>query len=128
MGEDKETLEQILISEKNAKIEKEKKKLKELFKDIDKSRANLAEKLIQNASYMSIELEYLKKHNVEFGIKEAYMNGANQFGYKESVESKTYNTMIKNYLSTIKQLNEMLPKDINPKNLDDGFESFGDDE
>ena len=124
MEEEEEKLEQSLISEKNAKIEKEKKKLKELFKDIDKSRTSLAEKLIQNASYMSIELEYLKKHNVEFGIKEAYMNGANQFGYKESVESKTYNTMIKNYLSTIKQLNEMLPKDIEPKNPHDEFDNF----
>ena len=53
------------------------------------------------------------------------MNGKGQFGYKESVESKTYNNMIKNYMSVIKQLNEMLPQG-KAIDSDDGFESFGD--
>ena len=72
---------------------------------------------------MKVELTNLKKYNVENGIKEFYMNGKGQFGYKESVESKTYNTMIKNYIAVIKQLNEILPKD-KSINVDDGFEDF----
>ena len=73
---------------------------------------------------MKVELANLKEHNIKYGIKEFYMNGKGQFGYKESVESKTYNNMIKNYMNAIKQLNEYLPKDekINP---DDDFDSFG---
>ena len=52
------------------------------------------------------------------------MNGKGQFGFKESVESKTYNTMIKNYMNVIKQLNEMLPKGKSIGIEDDGFEDF----
>lgn len=122
-----ERVSEKLIEEKNAKVEKEKRRLKDLFKELDKSKIQLAENLIYNAAYMSVELSYLKKHNIEFGIKETYMNGANQFGYKESIESKTYNTMIKNYMASIKQLNEMLPKGVEPKNPDDEFDGFGDD-
>ena len=73
---------------------------------------------------MKVELAHLKRYNIKNGIKEFYMNGKGQFGFKESVESKTYNTMIKNYMNVIKQLNEMLPKgkSINPD--DDGFDDF----
>lgn len=52
------------------------------------------------------------------------MNGKGQFGFKESVESKTYNTMIKNYMNVIKQLNDMLPKGISINTDDDGFDNF----
>ena len=55
-----------------------------------------AENLIENASFMSVQLDELKEHITIFGVKESYMNGSNQFGYKESVESKTYNKLIKN--------------------------------
>ena len=38
------------------------------------------------------------------------MNGKGQFGYKESVESKNYNAMIKNYTNVVKQIIDFLPK------------------
>lgn len=127
--EDENTIDKLPLSDieaRNRKIKKEIEKLEKLFEKIDPSRKSLAEKLINNAAYMSVELEYLKEHNVEHGIKEVYMNGANQFGYKESVESKTYGTMIKNYSNIIKQLNDMLP----PTELkvdEDDFDNFGED-
>ena len=113
------------IEEYNKLIKQEKNKLTKIFKDSDDNIKKIANPLIENASYMKIELANLKKYNIEHGIKEFYMNGKGQFGYKESVESKTYNVMIKNYMSVIKQLNEMLPKG---KNIDpdDGFDGFGD--
>lgn len=113
------------ITEYKRQITSEKNKLKKLFKDCDDNIKKIADPLIENAAYMKSELYHLKQYNIEHGIKEFYMNGKGQFGYKESVESKTYNNMIKNYMSVIKQLNEMLPKG---KNIDpdDGFESFGD--
>lgn len=127
--EDENTIDKLPLSDieaRNRKIKNETEKLKKLFEKIDPSRKSLAEKLINNAAYMSVELEYLKKYNVEHGIKEVYMNGANQFGYKESVESKTYGTMIKNYSNIIKQLNDMLPP-TEPKVDDDDFDNFGED-
>ena len=113
------------ISEFNRQITTEKNKLLNIFKDSANNIKKIAAPLIENASYMKVELSYLKKYNIENGIKEFYMNGKGQFGYKESVESKTYNTMIKNYIAVIKQLNEILPKG-KEIDTDDGFDGFGD--
>lgn len=111
------------IAEYKREITAEKNKLTKIFADSDKNIRKIAAPLIENASYMKVELAHLKKYNIENGIKEVYMNGKGQFGFKESIESKTYNTMFKNYSAVIKQLNEMLPKD---KSIDpnDGFEDF----
>lgn len=111
------------ITEMNRQITSEKNRLSRIFSECDENTKKIAGLLIENASYMKAELASLKKYNIKHGIKEFYMNGKGQFGYKESVESKTYNAMIKNYTNVVKQLNEMLPKDkkINPE---DGFDDF----
>ena len=72
---------------------------------------------------MSITLEYLKKDIVKYGVKETYVNGRDQYGFKESIESKTYNTMIKNYMNIIKQLNDMMPEQ-KKIDEDDEFKKF----
>lgn len=112
------------IAEYNRQITSEKNKILRIFKDCDANIKKIATPLIENASYMKVELAHLKKYNIKNGIKEFYMNGKGQFGFKESVESKTYNTMIKNYMNVIKQLNEMLPKGKSINLDDDGFDDF----
>ena len=99
------------LIEKNNKIKKEKQILEKIFKKIDKNKQKIVEKLIDNVAFMSITLDELKEDIKKYGIKEEYMNGKNQFGFKESVESKTYNTMLKNYMSAIKQLIDLFPVD-----------------
>lgn len=111
------------LVEKNKKIRKETQKLKKLFKDLPDNKKKMAEKLIENASFMSITLDELKEDIKLYGVKETYVNGKDQFGFKESIESKTYNTMVKNYMNIIKQLNDMLPEE-KKINEDDEFERF----
>lgn len=111
------------IIEKNKKIKKETQRLKKLFKDLSENKHKMAEKLIENASFMSITLDELKEDIKIYGVKETYANGKDQYGFKESIESKTYNTMVKNYMSIIKQLNDMLPEQ-KKINEDDEFEQF----
>lgn len=111
------------LIEKNKKIRKETQKLKKLFKDLPDNKKKMAEKLIENASFMSITLDELKEDIKIYGVKETYVNGKDQFGFKESIESKTYNTMVKNYMNIIKQLNDMLPEE-KKINEDDEFERF----
>ena len=130
MEKDENELEEVIkkrsakeIAEYKRQITIEKNKLQKIFKACDKNTQKIAHPLIENASYMKTELAHLKKYNIENGIKEFYMNGKGQFGYKESVESKTYNTMLKNYISVIKQLNEMLPEQ-NKINEEDEFDKF----
>lgn len=116
---------QALIDKNNA-IKKETQKFKKLFNKLPENKKKIAEKLIENASFMSITLDELKEDIKVYGVKETYMNGKDQFGFKESIESKTYHTMIKNYMNIIKQLNDMLPEE-EKINEDDEFERFNDD-
>ncbi len=111
------------LIDKNKKIRKETLKLKKLFKDLPNNKKKMSEKLIENASFISITLDELKEDIKIYGVKETYVNGKDQFGFKESIESKTYNTMVKNYMNIIKQLNDMLP-DEKKINEDDEFERF----
>ena len=111
------------LIDKNKKIRKETQKLKKLFKDLPDNKKKMAEKLIENASFMSITLDELKEDIKIYGVKETYVNGKDQFGFKESIESKTYNTMVKNYMNIIKQLNDILPEE-KKINEDDEFERF----
>lgn len=69
----------------------------------------LALRLIQKASFMHVTLTELQDTINKNGVKEEYQNGANQKGFKDSVEVKTYKDMIKNYTAVIKQLNDMIP-------------------
>lgn len=113
------------LIDKEKEIKKETNKLKKLFKDLPNNKMKMAEKLIENASFMSITLDELKNDIKIYGVKETYVNGKDQYGFKESIESKTYNTMVKNYMNIIKQLNDMLPEE-KKINEDDEFERFND--
>lgn len=93
------------------RVKSKQNKLKKIFKKIDNNKKELVADLIYQASFMSVKLSDLSEHISENGIKEEYKNGENQFGYKESVEMKMYNTIIKNYTSVIKQLTDLLPEE-----------------
>ena len=99
------------LIDKNNKIKKEINKFKKVFKELPKNKKEIAQSLIENAAFMSITLDELKNDIKLYGVKETYVNGKDQYGFKESIESKTYNTMIKNYSNVIKQLIDLLPKE-----------------
>ena len=99
------------LTAKRKKIKTLKNRFNKLFKQLDKSTLSLVQNLINELAFMSVTLEENRQHIEEFGVKEMYMNGKGQFGYKESVESKNYNAMIKNYTNVVKQLVEFLPKE-----------------
>ncbi len=121
----REKEDQELIIKKNKAIKKESNRLKKLFKELPENKKKISEKLIDNAAFMSVSLEELKKDIILYGVKETYVNGKNQYGFKESIESKTYNITIKNYMAIIKQLNDMLPEE-KKINEDDEFDRFND--
>lgn len=105
----REKIDEQKLAKKNANMEKEKQKMNKIFAKIDKNKKTIVEKLIDNVAFMSITLDELKEDIKIYGVKETYMNGSNQFGFKESIESKTYNAMLKNYMNAIKQLIDLLP-------------------
>ena len=113
------------LIEKNEKIRKEITRLNKLFKELDDNKKKSAEKLIKNTAFMSVTLDELMEDIKKYGVKETYVNGKDQFGFKESIESKTYNNMIKNYMNIIKQINDMLPEK-KKINEEDEFDKFCD--
>lgn len=85
------------------------KRLKKIFENLTQDAASVAEKLIENAAFMAVSLNELQRLINEKGYTEEYQNGENQFGTKKSSEVDIYNTMIKNFNTTMKQLIDMLP-------------------
>ncbi|WP_238899356.1 hypothetical protein [Clostridium sp. YIM B02500] len=108
---------------KDERISEEIKRLDKLFKDVDMKTKKAVHSLIENAAFMSITLEDLQATINKNGVISEYQNGENQWGTKKSPEVEIYNTMIKNHMSVIKQLTDLLPKQP-PKNDDDGFDEF----
>lgn len=94
---------------KEAKIKKEIKRYSQLFAGMDESKKQVASALIEKAAFMGVSLDELQEIIDGKGYVETYQNGANQSGYKKCSEVEIYNTMIKNYGTIIKQLNDMLP-------------------
>lgn len=123
-----EELTEEIAKQRNKEITRQRNKLRKLFPDINfkKDTDTLLSNLIDEASFMYVTLKHLKETINKKGVKEKYVNGNNQFGYKDSVEAKTYNAMIKNYISIIKQLNDELPKNkkINPEDEFDQFNNL----
>lgn len=103
------------IKEKDKGIKKEKKKLQEIFKNVEKNKLDIVEQTIEQVAFMGIELLDLKEIIKRDGIVELYANGANQFGKKQSAASQAYNALFKVYTSCIKQLIDLLPVEDNSK-------------
>ena len=108
--------------EKEKKIKAELNKLKKLFKDLEKDKVEMANRLMQQASFVYVTLLELQEIINEEGSVDLFEQGSQKM-IREHPAVKSYNSMIKNYNATIKQLNDLLPKS-EPKAVDDGFEAF----
>lgn len=109
--------------EKEKKIKLEFNKLKKLFKHLEKDKVELANRLMQQASFMYITLIELQEIINEEGSVDLFEQGSQKM-IREHPAVKTYNATIKNYNATIKQLNDLLPKTESKVKVDDGFNDF----
>jgi hypothetical protein len=104
------------MSEKAERIEKEIRRIKKLFKVLDKDTLATLQSLVRNAAFMSVTLDDLQDAMNANGVISEYQNGENQWGTKKSPEVEIYNTMIKNHMAIMKQLVDLLPeRDSNQK-------------
>ncbi len=108
---------------KEERINKEIRRLKRIFKKMDDDTKKVTQSLVENAAFMAVTLEDLQETINREGVVSEYQNGANQWGTKKSPEVEVYNTMIKHYMSIVKQLTDLLP-DAEVVEVDDGFEDF----
>ena len=87
------------------------KAIKDEIERLPDSKAELGRSLLEKARFMDNGLNELQEAIKENGWVEKYQNGASQFGLKKSSHADVYNTLIKNYNSTIKQILDLLPKE-----------------
>lgn len=109
--------------EREKTYKKEHLKLKKLIKAVvDDEDFKKVEGLVENAAFMRASLLELQDEIRTHGYVESYQNGENQFGMKDSVYVRTYNSMVKNYTSLMKTLTGMLPMEA--KAAEDTFGAF----
>lgn len=109
---------------KQQEIKKEITKINRLFKDMDPKIKKSVSSIIDNAAFMAVTLRELQDSLNKNGLICEYQNGENQWGTKKAPEVEIYNTMIKNFISAMKSLTDLLPKDSAQKIIDDGFDEF----
>lgn len=71
--------------------------------------------LILNLVFMEEQLSQLQGEIREKGVVSEYKNGENQWGTRKSPEVDVYNALLKNYISGIKQLNEIFGEAVAPE-------------
>lgn len=106
------------------RIKKEARRLKRIYKNIDKDNKAIIDGLIQRAAYMRIVLEDWELDIMVNGVTEMFTQSEKTDPYeRERPVARLYNTMNKNYQSIIKQLGDLVPKPDSKKD-DDGFDDF----
>ncbi len=127
------TAEEILKKNnlKNKKVKKEVKRLSNLLKNkgIDDDKLKIANELINDIAFLTVESIELKEQVQTFGTTEEYQNGANQRGRKKSAAFEAYLNLIKQKSALIKQLTDLLPVTEEPVTIptdkeDDDFEKL----
>lgn len=110
--------------DKDARINKEIKRLKQIFKNLDKNKMAVVQALIENAAFYRIALQDLSEDLKEKGYIEVYQNGEFQHGTKKRPEADLHVAMSKNLSAIIKQLTELVPPEERKKSrleaLNDG--------
>lgn len=97
-------------------------RLTRLFNDIEKNRRLLTKGLIENAAFMRISLEELREEIDKYGPIDSMSQGKYSI-LREHPALKSYNTLVQRYSQIIKQLTDLLPKEVQ-KEVDDGFDNF----
>ena len=95
--------------ERNNRISQEFQRISIYFENLPENKQSIVIPLIQNAAFMRVTLDDLQEIISEQGPVEAYQNGENQYGMKQSAALQSYNALIKNYGATVKTLFGLLP-------------------
>lgn len=96
-------------AKKETRVKKEKKRLCEIFKDLEPNKLKTCSALIDRAAFITISLEDLEEQLNYDGWTEYYQNGNNQSGWKKSAAADVHISLTKNLNAIVKQLLELVP-------------------
>lgn len=109
--------------DKDRLVKNEIARLTDFFKEIDRNRRLTAKGLIEEAAFMKITLQELKKEIDKNGPIDEMQQGDYSI-LREHPALKSYNTMVQRYTNIIDKLINLHPKEEVKKDIDDGFDSF----
>lgn len=96
-------------SKKMERIDAEKARLQEVFKDLEPNKLKTCQALIDRAAFITVSLEDLEKQLNRTGWVEQYQNGENQTGMKKAAAADVHISLTKNLNAIVKQLLEVVP-------------------
>ena len=91
------------------RITTEFRRISAALESVPTDRRTAAEKLMQEAGYMTEIIADAKEEIDAHGIIEEYQNGENQFGRKKSPAVEIYDRAVNSYAKVIKQLTDLMP-------------------
>lgn len=91
------------------RIQREKDRLGEIFKDLEPNKLSTCQALIDRAAFITISLQDLEEQLNVYGWVEEYQNGENQYGMKKSAAADVHISLTKNLNAIVKQLLELVP-------------------
>lgn len=103
--------------EREKKIKQEINRIKKLYKDFSKDKAKVLEGLMNEAAFMKVTLEDMRKDLLKNGVTELFEQGEQCFN-RERPEVKIYTNFIQKYSTVMKQLIDVLPVEIKKEEAD----------
>ena len=91
------------------RIKRERGRMSDLFKSLDKNKLSTVEPLIERAAFITVHLQDLEKELNKTGWTEEYQNGKDQNGVKRSAAADVHIALTKNLTAITKQLLELVP-------------------
>ena len=106
------------------RIKAEKKRLNTIYKDIEPRKKDTVAGLIERCAYMRVTLEDFEVDLDENGFTEKFSQGNQEPYDRKRPVAEMYQGMNTSYQKAIKQLSDLLPKEVVVKKDDDGFDDF----
>ena len=106
------------------RIKAEKERLNTIYKDIEPRKKDTVAGLIERCAYMRVTLEDFEVDLDENGFTEKFSQGNQEPYDRKRPVAEMYQGMNTSYQKAIKQLSDLLPKEVVVKNEDDGFDDF----
>ena len=111
--------------EKVRLIKDEKERLKTKCSRLDCKRKQIAHRLCAKAAYLKVSLEEMQEDIDENGYYEKFSQGKDQEPYDRiRPVVNTFNSFTSGYQKYLKQITDMMPKQVAKTKEKDGFEDF----
>lgn len=91
------------------KIASEYRRISKALESIPEDKRNVAQKLMEEAAYLTQIIADSRAEIDQKGIIEEYQNGANQHGRKKNPAVEIYDRAVNSYGKIIKQLTDLTP-------------------